>query len=104
MFCSATDENELKGSKNKINGLYKFQGTQNSQVYTENANFFPQCNWIRFRASKGPPLELRKSEYHAFEMKSSLTNFALLASHHSVTFRFVPHSYIIIIINSLRRL
>jgi len=102
MFCSVRDENELKGSKSKINGLYKFQGTQNSQVHTENANFLPQCNWIRFRASNGPPLELRKSEYHAFEMKSSLTNFALLASHHSVTFRFVPRSYIII--NSLRRL
>jgi hypothetical protein len=79
-----------------------FKEPQNSRVYTENADFPSQCNWIRFRASKEHPLELRKFEFHAFEMKSSLTNYALLASHHSVIFRLVPQSYVIT--NSLRRL
>jgi hypothetical protein len=83
-------------------GCINFKEPQNSQVYKVNANFPLQFNCIRFRASNEHPLELRKFEFHAFEMKCSLTNFALLASHHSVTFRFVPHSSVITV--SLRHL
>jgi hypothetical protein len=101
-FCSVVDENELNEVKTKLMGCINSKEPQNPQVYKENANFPPQYNWIRFRASNEQPLELRKFEFHAFQMKSSLTNFALLASHHPVTFRFVPHSYVIAI--SLRRL
>jgi hypothetical protein len=95
MFCYITDENELKEVKTKLMGCINFKEPQNSQLYIENANFPPQCNWIRFRASNEHPLELRKFEFYTFEIKSSLTNCALLASHHSVTFSFVPHSLLI---------
>jgi hypothetical protein len=59
MFCSVIDEKELKEVKTKLMGCSNFKEPPNSQVYRENANFPPQCNWIRFRTSKEHPLELR---------------------------------------------
>lgn len=59
MFCSVIDENELKEVKTKLTDCTNFKESQNSQMYTENANFPPQCNWIIFPASKEHPVELR---------------------------------------------
>lgn len=59
MSSSVIDEKELKEVKTKLMGRINFKEPQNSQVYSENANFPPQCNCIRFPASKEHLLELR---------------------------------------------